>query len=122
MATTLKKKGEHERAEKVYTQGLILDIRNAEIWLERIDNLQVDDRHENALEVIEDSLTALGENGTIGYRKFISLYALSRQVEAFDCLEHLLTHHYDEAQNLIDLFPALANHARFVKRLERFKP
>lgn len=122
LAGSLKKKGEHERAEKVYTQGLILDIRNEEIWLERIDNLQVSDRHENALEVIDDSETALGQNGSIGYRKFISLYALGRQVAAFEFLEHLLVHHFDEAQNLIDLFPALANDARFVKRLERFKP
>jgi hypothetical protein len=64
----------------------------------------------------------LGHNGSIGYRKFISLYAVGRQNEAFEFLEHLLLNHFDEAQNLIELFPALANDARFVKRLERFKP
>jgi len=122
LATTLKKAGDHDRAEEVYTHGLLLDIEHGEMWLERVDNLQIAERHEDALLIIEDALASLGQNANIGYRKFISLYAVGRQKEAFDLLEHLLTHHYDSSEILITVLPALANDARFIERIERYKP
>ena len=33
LATCLKKREKHDRAEEVYTQGLLLDIRHEELWL-----------------------------------------------------------------------------------------
>jgi len=47
---------------------------------------------------------------------------LKRDNQAFVLLEHLLTHHFDGAQPLLDLYPALANDARFMERYERFTP
>ena len=100
LATCLKKRGEHDRAEEVYTQGLLLDIRHEELWLERVDNLQLAARHEDALLVIDDGLTALQEAPNLSYRRFISLYASGQHKAAFDLLEFLLTHHYDQSEIL----------------------
>ena len=122
LATCLKKREEHDRAEEVYTQGLLLDIQHEELWLERVDNLQLANRHEDALLVIDDSLSALREAANLSYRRFISLYALGQHKAAFDLLEFLLTHHFDQSEILLNFLPALANDARYIERIERFKP
>ena len=122
LATCLKKREEHDRAEEVYTQGLLLDIRHEELWLERVDNLQLAARHEDALLVIDDGLSALQEAPNLSYRRFISLYALGQHKAAFDLLEFLLTHHFDQSEILLNFLPALANDARYIERIERFKP
>ncbi len=122
LANTLKKLKEFDRAEELFTKGLILDIKNEDLWIERMDNLQIADRHEDALMIAEDAQTALGQHPAMGYRKFISLYATGLHKEAFDLLEHLLTHYFDQSEILIKFLPALANDARFNERIERFKP
>lgn len=122
LASTLKKSGAHDRAEEVYAQGLVLDIHHDELWLERIDNLQIAKRHADALLVAEDALATLESNPDISYRKFVSLYAEGRHKEGFDLLEHLLTHHFDQSEALLNVFPALANDARFLERMARYKP
>jgi hypothetical protein len=47
---------------------------------------------------------------------------LKQFAKAFDYLEHLLTHYFDGAEELLNLLPALANDARFVDRYKRYKP
>ena len=122
LATCLKKREENDRAEEVYTQGLLLDIQHEELWLERVDNLQLASRHEDALLVIDDGLSALREAANLSYRRFISLYALGQHKAAFDLLEFLLIHHFDQSEILLNFLPALANDARYIERIERFKP
>ena len=99
-----------------------MDIQHEELWLERVDNLQLASRHEDALLVIDDSLSALREAANLSYRRFISLYALGQHKAAFDLLEFLLTHHFDQSEILLNFLPALANDARYIERIERFKP
>lgn len=122
LATTLKKLKEFDRAEELYTKGLILDIKHEELWVERMDNLQLAERHDDALMIADDAQTAIGQHPDMGYRKFISLYANGLQKDAFDLLEHLLTHYFDHSEILLKFLPALANDARFNERIERFKP
>lgn len=122
LATCLKKLEDHDRAEALYSQGLLLDIEHEELWLERVDNLQLANRHDDALLVLEDGLAALAKSPSLSYRKFISQYTLGQHKAAFDLLEHLLTHHYDQSEILLNFIPALANDARFIERIERFKP
>ena len=93
-----------------------------ELWLERIDNLQLAGRHSDALLVVDDSEAAMGKHPDIGYRQFISLYASGQHQAAFQALEHLLLHHYDQSEILLQFLPALANDARYIERIERFKP
>ena len=122
LGTCLKKLEDHDHAEEMYTQGLLLDIQHEEIWVERVDNLQLAMRHDDALLAIDDGLAALAGAASLNYRKFISLYATGQQKAAFDLLEHLLTHHYDQSEILLNFIPALANDARFTERIERYKP
>ncbi len=121
LATCLKKREEHDRAEEIYTKGLLLDIQHEELWLERVDNLQLAVRHEDALLVIDDGLAALQNAPKLSYRRFISQYALGQHKAAFDLLELLLTNHYDQSEILLNFLPALANDARYIERIERFK-
>ena len=122
LATSYKKLGENEHAENTYIKGLLLDNAHEELWLERIDNMQMQDEHESAMPLIDAALEIAPSSIPIMYRRFISQYALKRFAQAFEYLEYLLTHHFDGAENLIPVFPALANDARFVERYEQFKP
>ena len=122
LATAQKKMGENERAEQLYAQGLSLDIAHEELWIERIDNLQAIEAHDQALKIADFGLEHLPESSGIRYRQFISHYALKQFAKAFDYLEHLLTHYFDGTEELLNLLPALANDARFVDRYERYKP
>lgn len=122
LATSLKKMKDFDRAEATYALGLQLDMDHEELWLERIDNLQQAEQHEAALIIAADALTHLPKAASISYRKFLSLYVTGKHKAAYDLLEHLLTHHFDQSEELLKLLPALANDARFNERLERFKP
>ena len=86
------------------------------------EDLQLAQRHEDALLVIKDGLSALKDAPNLSYRRFISQYALGQHKAAFDLLEFLLTHHYDQSEILLNFLPALANDARYIERIERFKP
>lgn len=122
LATSLKKLSKFDEAEEIYRRGLEIDSNHEELWLERIDNAQINENHSFALELIKSSTTSIGENVMIGYRRFISLYATKQHAAAFELLEHLLVHAFDDSETLLTLYPALANDARFLERLKRFKP
>ena len=83
-----------------------------------MDNLQLAARHEDALLVIDDGLTALKkrqpELPTL--HQFVRLRSTQ---SSFDLLEFLLTHHY---QSEILYFLPARNDARYIERIERFKP
>lgn len=122
LATANKKLTNNELAEKLYARGLALEPAHEELWFERIDNMQVSSNHEQALAFAENALTCIKDSVPIMYRRFISQYALGQFAQAFEYLEFLLTHHFDGATDLLNLFPALANDARFVDRFDRYKP
>jgi tetratricopeptide (TPR) repeat protein len=122
LATANKKLSNHELAETLYARGLALEPTHEELWFERVDNMQVWFKHEEALALAEKALSHIVDAVPIMYRQFISQYALGQFAQAFDFLEHLLTHHFDGATDLLNLIPALANDARFVDRFDRYKP
>jgi tetratricopeptide (TPR) repeat protein len=122
LATTNKKLKNHELAEKLYARGIALEPNHEELWFERIDNMQVCSNHEQALVFSEKAIPLVADPVAIMYRQFISQYTLGQFAQAFEYLEHLLTHHFDGASDLLSLIPALANDARFVDRFDRYKP
>lgn len=122
LASTFSKLEQHEAAEREYLAAVQADPKLTDAWLERLDHLQLRDLHAEALAVAEEALGIVPDDADLLYRKFFSLYALQRTAEAFVLLERLLMHHYDGALNLLTLYPALANDARFMDRYERFKP
>jgi tetratricopeptide (TPR) repeat protein len=122
LASTFSKLEQHEAAEREYLAAVQADPKLTDAWLERLDHLQLRDLHPEALAVAEEALGIVPDDADLLYRKFFSLYALQRTAEAFVLLERLLMHHYDGALNLLTLYPALANDARFMDRYERFKP
>ena len=122
MGTTLKKLREHEQAEILFARSLENHPRFHDMWLERIDNMQMQGCHEIALELIDQAMNHVKRQVQLYIRQFVSLYELKQDASAFQLLESLLLQHYDETEILITLCPALANDARFLDRYDRFKP
>jgi len=122
LGSTLKKLGEHDQAEELFAQSLANHPRFHDMWLERVDNWQLQKQHEAALECIEEAKKHVRRDVHLRIREVVSLYELKRDAAAFQVLEQLLISHYDETESLITLCPALANDARFLERYDRFKP
>lgn len=122
LGTTLKKLREHEEAEVLFAQSLENHPRFHDMWLERIDNMQMRGCHEIALDLIDQAMNHVKRQVQLNIRQFVSLYELKQDASAFQLLESLLIQHYDETEILITLCPALANDARFLDRYDRFKP
>ena len=76
LATANKKLTNHELAETLYARGLALEPAHEELWFERVDNMQVWSKHEQALDLAIQALTHVVDAVPIMYRQFISQYAI----------------------------------------------
>jgi tetratricopeptide (TPR) repeat protein len=121
LASAHSKLGQHDAAKEHYAAAVQCNPQSTEAWLERVDHLQCNNLHEEALNICEEALANAPEASDLLYRKFLSLHATMCDTQAYTLLEQLLALHFDGAITLLHLYPALANDARFMERYERFK-
>jgi len=117
-----KKLGFHSLAEPHYIRALELEPAHIDAWYEWVDNRQRTGDHAGALALIEDGLKALGGNGDLMYRKFISLLFGGSPAAAYELLEHLLHSDFEGADVVLTSFPELRNDVRFMQRYAHFRP
>ena len=112
----LKKIGMHDEAGLIYANALRLEPENLEVHLEAAENLQADDRHEEALELLDSVPPASTEDPLVICRRFISLYSLGRTKTAFSVLDLGIERAHDLCQILLGLFPGIDQDAEFSLR------
>ena len=123
MATTLKKMTRHEEAETCLVQLLERNPSSIEAWEERVDNLQALEAHEEALIVLDNAFEHIPPTSTtLGYKQFVSLFALRMDGEALRLLDHLLLADYEGMQQVLDSYPGLLDDPRVASRYTRMKP
>jgi tetratricopeptide (TPR) repeat protein len=122
LAAALLKLNKPQEAENQYSIVLSKDPKNKEAWEGRIFNLQKIDAHSAALEALEQGLVIVKDNTHLLYLQFVSRFMSGSEAEALDQLEQLLTHNFDNASRVFDLFPLLLNDVRIADRYSSFKP
>ena len=123
MATTLKKMTRHEEAETCLVQLLERNPNSVEAWEERVDNLQALEAHEEALIVLDNAFEHVPPTSTaLGYKQFVSLFALRMDGEALRLLDQLLLADHEGMNRLLDTYPGLLDDPRVASRYERMKP
>ena len=113
----LKKIGMVDEAALIYANALRLEPDNLEIYLEAADNLQSDDRHVEALEVLDAVPTRSSLDPLVVCRRFMSLYSLGRSKSAFALLDGAIEHTSDICSTLVNLFPGIEQDAEFSLRV-----
>jgi tetratricopeptide (TPR) repeat protein len=113
----LKKIGMVDEAALIYANALRLEPDNLEIYLEAADNLQSDDRHVEALEVLDAVPTRSSLDPLVVCRRFMSLYSLGSSKSAFALLDGAIEHTSDICSTLVDLFPGIEQDAEFSLRV-----
>ena len=123
MATVLKKLGRHEDADTCLVQLLERNPKHLEAWEERVDNMQILEAHEEALTLLDNAFEHLPPTSTsLGYKQFVSLFALRLDGEALRLLDHLLLADYDGMNRLLETYPGLLDDPRVASRYARMKP
>lgn len=123
MATVLKKLGRHEDADTCLVQLLERNPQHLEAWEERVDNMQILEAHQEALNLLDNAFEHLPPASTsLGYKQFVSLFALRMDGEALRLLDHLLLADYDGMNRLLETYPGLLDDPRVASRYARLKP
>ncbi|MDA0939830.1 MAG: tetratricopeptide repeat protein [Bacteroidetes bacterium] len=123
MATVLKKLGRHEDADTCLVQLLERNPKHLEAWEERVDNMQILEAHEEALNLLDNAFEHVPPTSTsLGYKQFVSLFALRMDGEALRLLDHLLMSDYDGMNRLLETYPGLLDDPRVASRYARMKP
>lgn len=123
MATILKKMERHEEAEICLVQLLERNPSMIEAWEERVDNLQAMEAHEEALTMLDNAFEHVPPtSSTLGYKQFVSLFALRMDGEALRLLDTLLLADFDGMDRLLETYPGLLDDPRVASRYARFKP
>ena len=123
MATILKKMGRHEEADTCLVQLLERNPKHVEAWEERIDNMQALEAHDQALILLDNAFEHVPPTSTtLGYKQFVSLFALRLDGEALRLLDHLLLADFDGMNQLLETYPGLLDDTRVASRYERMKP
>jgi tetratricopeptide (TPR) repeat protein len=113
----LKKIGMHDEAGLIYGNALRLEPENLEVYLEAADNLQCDERFEEALSLMESVPPRSVFDPIVVCRTFVSLYSLGRTKKAYSLLDEALDRIPDLCQTLIGIFPGIAQDAEFSLRV-----
>jgi tetratricopeptide (TPR) repeat protein len=123
MASVLKKLQRHEEADTCLVQLLERNPKNLEAWEERVDNMQALEAHEEALMLLDNAFEHLPPTSTsLGYKQFVSLFALRRDGEALRLLDHLLLADFEGMNRLLETYPGLLDDPRVASRYTRMKP
>ena len=122
LAAALLKLNKPQEAETQYSIVLKKDPKNKEAWEGRIFNLQQIEAHTAALEALEQGLVVIKDNTHLLYLQFVSRFLSGNEAKALDQLEQLLTHSFDSASRVFDLFPLLLNDERIAERYSSLKP
>ena len=123
MATILKKMERHEEADTCLVQLLERNPKQIEAWEERVDNMQALEAHEQALILLDNAFEHVPPTSTVlGYKQFVSLFALRMDGEALRLLDHLLLADFDGMNRLLETYPGLLDDPRVASRYARMKP
>ena len=123
MATVLKKMERHEDADTCLVQLLERNPKHLEAWEERIDNMQALEAHDQALILLDNAFEHLPPTSTtLGYKQFVSLFALRMDGEALRLLDHLLMADFEGMNRLLETYPGLLDDPRVASRYARMKP
>lgn len=113
----LKKIGMHDEADLIYANALRLEPDNLEVHLEAAENLQANERHEEALGLLDAVPPASTEDPLVICRRFVSLYSLGRTKTAYSILDLGIEKVHDLCQLLAELFPGIEQDAEFSLRV-----
>ena len=123
MSAVLKKMGRHEEADVCLVQILERNPKNTEAWEERVDNMQMLEAHEQALQLLDNAFEHVPPTSSVlGYKQFVSLFALRHDGEALRLLDTLLLADFAGMNRLLETYPGLLDDPRIASRYERFKP
>ncbi|MEC8335200.1 MAG: tetratricopeptide repeat protein [Bacteroidota bacterium] len=123
MAMTLKKLSRHEDADTCLVQLLERNPKHLEAWEERVDNMQALEAHEQALMLLDNAFEHLPPTSTnLGYKQFVSLFALRMDGEALRLLDQLLLADFEGMNRLLETYPGLLDDPRVASRYARMKP
>ena len=123
MATVLKKMERHEDADTCLVQLLERNPKHLEAWEERIDNMQALEAHDQALILLDNAFEHLPPTSTsLGYKQFVSLFALRLDGEALRLLDHLLMADFEGMNRLLETYPGLLDDPRVASRYTQMKP
>ena len=123
MATVLKKMGRHQDADTCLVQLLERNPQHVEAWEERVDNMQLLEAHEEALILLDNAFEHVPPtSSTLGYKQFVSLFALRMDGEALRLLDQLLLADFDGMNLLLQTYPGLLDDPRVASRYARMKP
>jgi len=123
MATVLKKLQRHEEADTCLVQLLERNPKHLEAWEERVDNMQALEAHQEALMLLDNAFEHLPPTSTtLGYKQFVSLFALRKDGEALRLLDHLLMADFEGMNRLLETYPGLLDDPRVASRYTRMKP
>jgi len=123
MATVLKKLQRHEEADTCLVQLLERNPKHLEAWEERVDNMQALEAHQEALMLLDNAFEHLPPTATtLGYKQFVSLFALRKDGEALRLLDHLLMADFEGMNRLLETYPGLLDDPRVASRYTRMKP
>lgn len=111
-----KKAGNFLQAKSLYHNAMQLAPNNIDVWVEAIDNLQVEGHHSEALELISDATGLVAADLRIGFRRFVSLHATAKRREAFKLFDVLLERESTESRELLDYYPEIQEDPDFCMR------
>jgi tetratricopeptide (TPR) repeat protein len=111
-----KKAGNFLKAKELYDNALRLSPNNIDVWIEAIDNLQIEGLHADALALIADATGSVAANLRIGFRRFVSLHASAQRKEAFKLFDILLERESTENRELIEYYPEIQEDPDFCMR------
>ena len=112
----LRKIGMHDEAALIYANALRLEPQNLEVFIEAAANLQADERHEEALDLLRGAPDVARVDPLVVCRSFQSLYCLGRIQAAFSLLDAALDSTPDLCQLLATTFPAIEQDPNFATR------
>ena len=106
----------HDEAALIYANALRLEPQNLEVFIEAAANLQADERHEEALDVLRGAPDVARVDPLVVCRSFQSLYCLGRIQAAFSLLDAALRFHTRPVPTPGNNLPAIEQDPNFATR------
>lgn len=113
----LKKIGMFDEAGLIYGNALRLEPDNLEVYLEAAENLQQDDRHEEAIAMLKAIPPGSSHDPLVVCRIFLSVYSLGNTKHAYRILDDALERTPDICATLAGIFPGIEQDAEFSLRV-----
>lgn len=113
--------GKSPQAIATYEKAVAEHPSDPECWIEYIDALWRNDMPLEALECSYRGLEQLPNNHTVLYRNSALLWLQGKENEASFVLEQALSINSGEHYLLLQAYPILANHQRYMQILDRYQ-